>query len=113
VNRVYIFHGYNSRFANAVFTSVKKADAWITCHALTGLLTGYDVDYPAYDHHLAAGSLPKRMLKTVDNDGTYSELIEQFVDGHEHYHYFYGHNEQSPGYLDALDRWEKRHEKPQ
>lgn len=105
---VYVFHGTGSHFANSVFSSLEIAKAWISKHSLTGLLTAYTLDAPAFDSLKTEGKLPKWMRRNIDaGEPIPAEKIQIFVDGGEHYHFYYGLGVGSPGYGEASDRWFK------
>jgi hypothetical protein len=107
--RVFVFHGAGSRFANAIFSSLENAETWITLHEITGLLTEYDVDAPAFDRKLKEGKLPKYIRKSLMEGDTTTWYAERYVDGARHRHYFLGLGEDSPGFHEAADRWEREH----
>jgi hypothetical protein len=46
---VWVFSGDNARFPSGVFVSRTLAEAWISRHHLTGLLTQYPVDVGVFD----------------------------------------------------------------
>lgn len=46
---VWVFTGENARFPSGVFASRAAAEAWISVHCLTGLLTKYPLDIGIYD----------------------------------------------------------------
>jgi hypothetical protein len=46
---VWVFNGENARFPSGVFASRASAEAWISLHHLTGLLTKYPVNIGVYD----------------------------------------------------------------
>lgn len=106
---VYVFHGTHSRFANAVFSTKELAEAWIARHALTGLLTGYTLDEPAFDRKLIDATLPKyvRTNATSNELRLRSIAAQTFTDGGVHFHYFYGVGENSPEYSDMSDKWDR------
>ena len=103
--KIYAFHGTGSRYANAVFSSVTVATQWITRHKLTGLLTAYYVDDPGYDRKKRAGNLPK--FKQGNDE---SSIIQWYVDGGEHVHYFLGIQEGTPEFEDAAEAWDRAQE---
>lgn len=106
---VFVFHGSGSRFANAVFSTRKTAEDWIARHSLTGLLTEYDLDSPAFDRRSSEGSLPKDIRKSLERGDAVATLVQQYVDGSVHTHYFYGVGETSPQFVDAMERWHRAH----
>ena|SRR5258706_5424645 len=52
---VWIFMQAGARFPGGAFTSRKSAEAWISTHKLTGVLTAYPVDTGAFDWAVAQG----------------------------------------------------------
>jgi hypothetical protein len=46
---VWVFNGDNARFPSGVFASRASAEAWISLHRLTGLLTKYPLGVGVYD----------------------------------------------------------------
>lgn len=106
---IFVFHGAGSRFANAAFSTKELAEAWIARHALTGLLTGYVLDSPAFDHKLIDGTLPSytRRAATSDDARIKSKAPQTYSDGAVHFHYFYGVGRDSPEYSDMEDKWDR------
>jgi hypothetical protein len=102
--KVYVFHGTGSRFANAVFSSVESAAAWIKQHSLTGLLTAYYIDDPGFERARRGGYAPSYIRGSPP-----TERIQWYVDGSEHYHFVYGIGEDSEDFNDASDRWHADH----
>ncbi|MBY0261362.1 MAG: hypothetical protein K2Q20_03415 [Phycisphaerales bacterium] len=107
--RVFVFHGAGSRFANAVFSSKVSAEAWITLHGLTGLLTEYEVDSPAFDRRMKDGTLPRNMRESLVSGEATGAFAQCYADGARHSHYFHGLGEEAPGFADASERWEREH----
>lgn len=110
MTKVYVFHGHKSRFANTAFSTLAAAEQWIAKHALTGLVTAYEVDSPAFDRNLAARSLPRATLDAIARGDDIAQMAERYVDGSDHYHFVYGHGESSPGFQEAMKRWEQRNQ---
>lgn len=109
--QVFVFHGTGSRFANAVFSTQASAETWIARHQLTGLLTEYEMDSPAFDRRMKDGNLPGHIRKAIARgDGT-TVFAQQYTDGAKHYHYYYGLGADSPGYYDAEERWHRDNDK--
>lgn len=46
---VWVFHGMGGRFTSGVFTTRKKAEAWIEKRVLAGVLTRYSLAISTYD----------------------------------------------------------------
>ena len=92
VTQVFVFHGHRSRFANAVFSSREVAEAWIRKHELTGLLTGYDLDAPAFEQDRQKKVPPER-----------------YTSGDDHWHYIYGLGQGDEGFDAASSRWDAEH----
>ena len=105
--QVFVFHGVGSQFANAVFSTQSKAEAWISLHQLTGLLTKYDLDTPAFDRHLRQRSLPRDIRKAISRGESTMLFAQEFVDGAWHAHYYYGLGSEAPGFDEAFDRWHR------
>lgn len=98
---VFVFHGTGSQFGNAVFSSVEQAAAWIARHKLTGLLTAYDLDEPAYDRLKREDRLPRFRRSSEE-----SEIVQRFCDGSRHWRFFLGLREDDPGFSEAVETWE-------
>lgn len=78
----WIFHGVKGHFASAVFSSREKAEIWIKQKHLSGILTHYQIDIPAYDWAIENEYfIPKKEHHLSP------EFIQTFSGGHEHYHY--------------------------
>lgn len=93
--------------SNAVFSTQKNAEEWISRHGLTGVLTGYDLDDPAFDRHVNTGKLPVYFRMALKRGVKTSWVIENYADGSTHYHYYYGLGGESPGYHEAFERWHR------
>jgi hypothetical protein len=80
---VWVFAGARSTLSSAVFTDKKTADAWISGHRLSGMLTKYPLNTGIYDWALKANKfIPKR------DDQKTPEFIGRFTCAYlEHYHY--------------------------
>lgn len=63
---------------SAVFSSLKKASEWIGDHRLSGLLTGYVIDEPAFERSLRLGTVPKHQQSGA--------LRQVWAGGEQHYH---------------------------
>ncbi len=46
---VWVFHGGGARLSSAVFTSIEKAETWISKNTYSGMLTEYPLDIGIYD----------------------------------------------------------------
>jgi hypothetical protein len=106
---LFVFHGSGSRFANAVFSSQASAETWIARHGLTGLLTEYDMDSPAFDRQLKDGNLPRDIREQLIRGASSTTFAQQYVDGGRHRHYFHGLGEDSPDFFSAMERWHREH----
>jgi hypothetical protein len=79
---VWVFNAERARFPGGIFSSLDKAEAWISKHGLTGLLTGYPLDEGAYEWATRRGFFsPKR------DDQRTAEFIASFASGRYHHHY--------------------------
>jgi hypothetical protein len=81
--RVWVFQGEDlperrSYHPSAVFSSIETASAWLGKHRLSGLLTSYVVDEPAFERSLRLGTVPDRQ-----KDG---KLRQVWGGGEEHFH---------------------------
>jgi hypothetical protein len=86
-NEVWVFNGDNARFPSGVFASRQSAEAWISRHRLTGVLTKYPVDMGVYDWAVQnAFFTPKRPDQHSPNfiGGFTSASLDHvhFEDGH-------------------------------
>lgn len=81
---VWVFHGEGGRFAGGAFTSRELAEAWITKHSLSGVLTLYPLDTGVYEWAVARGTFDRE--KDVDPGlvGAFSSAYQ------EHYHFIDG-----------------------
>ncbi|XVJ59680.1 MAG: hypothetical protein HEQ23_09855 [Tepidisphaera sp.] len=68
-----------STHPSAIFSSVEAAERWIAEHALSGLLTLYHLDVPAFERSLALGTVP-----VAQRDGS---LRQVWAGGEAHHHY--------------------------
>ena len=81
--KVWVFEGNDlperhSHHPSAVFSSLRTALEWLGRHRLSGLLTSYVVDEPAFERSLRRGTVPERQ-----RDGA---LRQVWAGGEEHYH---------------------------
>ncbi len=89
MNKVWIFHGVNSRFGNAVFTDINIAKAWIKKYKLSGIVTLYPLDISIYDWAIESGFFKPKEPKHLLPD-----FIEKFTSAsQEHYHFENGEME--------------------
>jgi hypothetical protein len=80
---VWVFNGMDGTFPAAVFSSREKAEAWITCHRLSGTLTRYPIDEPIYEWAIARG-----YFKPMREYQSGAAFIQRFSSAsQEHYHY--------------------------
>jgi hypothetical protein len=94
---VWVFHGEGGRFASAVFTTIEKAEAWISEHKLSGLLTWYPLDTGVYQWVIASGCWkPKR------EEHREPRIIQGFSSYLDHHHYKLGRPASEAG-ADAAD----------
>lgn len=108
---VYVFCGFGGRHANAVFSTAERADDWVRKHELSGLLTRYKLDTPAFDENMSCGKL--KSIEIAIRQGEDARIhIQRYVDGSWHRHYFYGVSDESLGYLEASDRWDRENDLP-
>lgn len=49
LDSVWVFNGENARFPSGVFVSRALAEAWVSLHHLTGMLTRYPLNVGVYD----------------------------------------------------------------
>lgn len=80
---VWVFQGdavptRNSNHPSAVFASLKAASRWVSAHRLSGLITGYTLDVPAFEYSLRVGGVPDHR-----RDGTQRQV---WGGGELHYH---------------------------
>lgn len=99
---MYVFHGHGSRYANAVFSSVEQAKEWARRWRLTGLLTRYEVDDPAFDRLQKAGRLPANV---VDDPSPWR--VQVFCEGGWHEHFVEGMTPEDDGFDDAMKRLDR------
>ena len=85
---VWVFHGTKGSFASGVFSSLEKAEKWISHNHLSGVLTEYPINIGVYDWALEKGYFtPKRV------DQKSPEFIQKFSDARQtHFHYENGIN---------------------
>lgn len=80
---VWVFHGTAGRLTSGVFSTRKRAEAWIKKHRLTGMLTAYPLDVGVYDWAVDRGDFKPK---------TERERSSEFIGGFtwatlKHYHY--------------------------
>lgn len=79
---VWVFTAARARYSGGVFSTLDKAEAWVSKHGLTGMLTGYPLDEGAYDWAIRHGYFtPKR------DDQKTADYIGRFASGRYHFHY--------------------------
>jgi hypothetical protein len=82
-DQVWVFHGEGAQFASAVFRSQEAAVRWIGERALSGVLTAYPLDMPAYDWAVEAGH-----FKPKSDDHKSPRFIQRFTSGAQaHLHF--------------------------
>lgn len=83
VDAVWVFHGAQSRYSNAVFSNKNLAEEWILKNGLTGMLTWYPINISVYDWSIQAGAFtPEKEYQTEP------QFIQKFSSASaEHYHY--------------------------
>ena len=91
MDSVWVFNGVRGRFPAAVFSTIDKANAWISEHRLSGTLTEYPIDVAVYEWAIASGAFkPKRP------DQSEPQFIQRFSSASQrHFHYENGANAES------------------
>ena len=90
MDSVWVFNG-GGNFPSAVFTSRDLAEAWISKHRLTGVLTNYPLDVGVYEWAIARG-----MFKPKRPEHSEPQFIGQFTSAsQDHYHYAGGSDDES------------------
>ncbi|RYD72922.1 MAG: hypothetical protein EOP84_22365 [Verrucomicrobiaceae bacterium] len=80
---IWVFNGERSCFPSGLFLELNVAEAWISSHGLTGVLTRYPYDVGAYDHAVENGFFePKK-----DEHRTPAFIGRFSSGGFEHHHY--------------------------
>lgn len=82
---VFVFSGEGGRFPSGVFSTRESAESWIAQWSLTGLLTEYVLDTPAYELSIARGSCEPSKPHHRSSD-----FIGKFAGGEVHWHYEQG-----------------------
>ena len=86
-NHVWIFHQQGARLAGGAFEDVASAEAWISEHKLTGLLTAYPLGEGCFDWAQRTGrtGMSDEKLKVRCTDPAF---IGSFTTAsQEHFHY--------------------------
>jgi hypothetical protein len=86
-NTVWIFHQNGARHAGGVFEDVATAEAWISGHKLTGLLTAYPLGEGCFDWAQRTGRtcMKEDKLKQKSTDPAF---VGSFTTAsQEHFHY--------------------------
>ena len=83
---VFVFSGLKNKHPSAVFSSVEPARKWAKEHGLTGTLTEYPIDTPAYDWAIGKGRFKpsgdhERLGDFVGNFSHASQKHYHFEDG--------------------------------
>ncbi|MBH5328527.1 hypothetical protein H9Q10_02415 [Eikenella sp. S3360] len=82
-NRVWVFQGSGSQNVSACFSCKEKAERWIAQHALSGLLTAYPIDNPAYEW-----AVQNQIITPSKDYQKTAKFIQNFSSAHlEHHHY--------------------------
>jgi hypothetical protein len=68
-----------STFPSAVFSTKELAESWIATHCLSGVLTRYAIDIPAFEYSQANGT-----VSPIDSDGRYRQV---WSGGEVHMHF--------------------------
>ena len=86
ITTVWVFNGSGRRFPNfpsAVFTSLDRAEQWITKNGASGILTEYPLDVGAYDWAVSNG-----FFQPSKDEHRTPAFITAFSDAsQEHHHY--------------------------
>ncbi|MCK7555648.1 hypothetical protein MKQ70_11735 [Chitinophaga sedimenti] len=86
---IWIFNGENSRFGSGAFSTLTKAEEWISKNKLTGVLTRYPVDMGVYEWAIAHD-----LFSVKKEEHLQSSFIGKFTSAsQEHFHYENGARE--------------------
>jgi hypothetical protein len=78
---VWIFNGEGRGLPSGVFSTRERAEAWISQHGLSGILTAYPVDMGALDWAINEGHFIPKNPPSSAFTATFSSGAQ------EHYHY--------------------------
>lgn len=82
---VWVFSGEGAQFPAAVFSSQDAAQAWISEHGLTGVLTQYPVDHSALDWAMQEGWFKPKAEKLAR-----AEFVQRFTSASQPHVHFEG-----------------------
>jgi hypothetical protein len=82
---VWVFSGEGAQFPAAVFSSQDAAQAWISEHGLTGVLTQYPVDQSALDWAMQEGWFKPKAEKLAR-----AEFVQRFTSASQPHVHFEG-----------------------
>jgi len=83
ISMVWVFNGSRANFPAGIFSNREIAEAWISKHRLTGVLTCYPVDHGAYDWSIEQGIFTPKKQEHMSPD-----FIQKFgCASFDHYHY--------------------------
>ncbi len=86
---MWVFNGARSQFPAGVFSTKEAAEAWISLHCLTGVLTRYPIDCGVYEWAITSG-----YFSPCQPHHKSGEFIQKFTSASlEHYHYEDGTND--------------------
>lgn len=80
---IWVFTGNGAMHPCAVFSTKRRADAWIQASEVSGTLTAYPIDQSVYDWAVENGHFVPKFPYHSE-----SACIQRFSSAHaEHYHY--------------------------
>jgi hypothetical protein len=80
---VWVFNGDGGRFASGVFSSQAKAEAFISEHKLSGILTEYPMDMLVYEW-----AISNEFFKPKRDDQRTAKFMQTVTSAsQEHFHY--------------------------
>jgi hypothetical protein len=86
-NPIWIFHATGARFAGGAFADVGLAEAWISKHRLSGILTAYPRDEGCFDWAVRTGSVGMKREKLEQKKDDPSFIGGFTSASQEHFHY--------------------------
>lgn len=86
-NSIWIFMGEGARFPSSAFVELKDADAWISEHQLTGMLSAFPINQGLFEWAIENDALNMKpeTLETKKNDPDF--IATCTTASLEHYHY--------------------------
>ena len=86
-NNIWIFVGEGGRFPGGAFTDLAKAEAWVSEHKLTGMISVMPIDQGLFDWALENDALNMKAEKLKEKSQDSGFIATCTTGSLEHYYY--------------------------